>query len=218
MTDTIKLQGLVTQDALRAMGEGLYGDVKMTKRGELVLCDWFTEMALEGRVFQIKAGTITVPLVGDQPHETLKAEFCADCPSGTTMIPVYMHMACQVATGTHREYQLKSVGAQATAGTAFPPLPLYMGGGASQCTGRVTAAGGVTVAADAVTTTRMHFYAGSMIAQAAGAEESTWVWQPRCPPIDTGPASCYAQISAVTTGPSYFASLDFIELPTISIS
>ena len=134
------------------------------------------------------------------------------------MIPVYMHLACQVATGTHREYKLVSVAAQASAGTNFPPLPLYMGGGASQCTGRVAAAGGVTVTADTVTTARLHFYAGSMIAQAAGAEESTWVWQPRCPPIDTGPACCYAQISAVTTGPSYFGSLDFIELATTSIS
>lgn len=218
MTDTIKLQGLVTQDALRAMGEGLYGDIKLSKRGEPVLCDFYTEMALEGRVYQIKAGTVTAPLVGDQPLADTAAEFCADAPTGTTMIPVYLHIACQVATGTDREYKLQSIAAVSTSGTNFVPLPLYMGGIASQCTGRVQAAGTVTVGNDVVTTTRQHFCCGSAIAQAAGAEESTWIWQPRTPPIDTGPACCYCQIAATTTGPSYFGSLDFIELPTTSIS
>jgi hypothetical protein len=51
-----------------------------------------------------------------------------------------------------------------------------------------------------------------------GAYFSTYDWQPRTPPILVGPRCYYVQIAATGTGPSYFASIDYIELPTVNVS
>jgi len=106
----------------------------------------------------------------------------------------------------------KSVGAAHTVGTAFVALPLKMGGGAASTYSTCATAGGVAVAAELATTTRRHWSWSQPIA--AGAYQTTYDWNPRVPPLLVGPACYYVQIAATTTAPDYYASYDFIELPT----
>ena len=40
----------------------------------------------------------------------------------------------------------------------------------------------------------------------------------KMPPILNGPRCFYVQIAGVTAGPTYFASFDYIELPTLNVS
>jgi len=214
----ITLQGLVGQSAPRSDSDGIKADIKLNRRAEVCICDWYTQMALEGRAFQVKAGTVTAPLVGQVVITDTAAEMCADASTGTTLIPVYAHIAVNLGTGTLHEYAAKSVGAKSTAGTAFVPLPLYIGGPASVCAARVAAtAGSVTVTAELATTTRCHWHVANPLAVAAGHGFTSHMWQPRTPPPLVGPACFYIQVSATTTGPSYFASFDYIELPTVNV-
>lgn len=206
----------VAQDRVDAAGENTWMAQKGNKLGYPIVIDFYTQMGIEGRIFQVKAGTISVPLVGDVVITDVKAEMCADAATGTTIIPVNTNFSLNLGTGTLHENAGKSVGAVSTAGTAFVPLPLLQGGAAAGSTARVAAAGGVTVSAEVSTTTRRHWSWSQPIA--AGAYTTTYDWKPRTPPILVGPACYYVQMAATGTGPSYFATFDFIELPTTAVS
>ena len=205
----------VAQDTVDAAAEGSWMAAKGSKMGFQVVMDFFTQMAIEGRVFQIRAGDIATPLIGDVPIADTKAELCADCVSGTTIIPCYASIGVTLLPGTANQIKIQSVGVVSSAGTAFVPLPLYMGGAAATSTGRVGAAGGVTVTAEVATTARLHFAAGAGTANTLNAPV---IWEPRGGPVLAGAACCYIQIGATTTGPSYFATLNFVELPTTAVS
>ena len=202
---TYNMSGSV-DETLNATSTG-WRAVRVSPTGEVVVRDWYLDMALEGRAFQVRAGTITTHLTGDVEITDTAAEFCADAPTGTTILPVYANFHIEALGGTVPIVAVKSVGAISTAGTAFVPLPLKIAGDASTSSARVSAAGGVTVTAELATTTRRHF-SGTLVSVDAPIVE----WSPRTPPVLTGPACVYVQIAATTTGPNYYGSLDFIEL------
>ena len=206
----------VAHDTLMAEGEGNWTPKKGNKLGFAIAIDFYTQMAIEGRVFNVTAGTISVPLVGDVVLTDVKAEMAVDAASGTTIIPVSTNVSVNLGTGTLHEYAGKSVATASSAGDVFVPLNLLSGGVAAASTARVDAAGGVTVTAELATTTLRHWSWSQPIAM--GAYQATYDWQPRTPPILVGPRCYYVQIAATGTGPSYFASIDFIELPTVNIS
>lgn len=217
MSDS-NLMGYVSQDSMLTAGENTWAPVKASKRGDLVLINWWQQMAMEGRVYQVRAGTITTPIVGDVVITDQNAEMCADAASGTTIIPCYLNIGIRLGTGTLHEYAAKSVGTASTAGTAFVPLPLLQGGTAATSTARAAGAGAVTVAAELATTTRRHWNAANPVAVGAGNTNTVFEWKPVAPPVLAGVACFYVQIAATTTGPSYYANFDYVELSTTAVS
>ena len=214
MTD---LRIYVAQDTLPAAGENSWVAAMGSKRGELYIADFFLRMVMERRAYQVRAGTISVPLVGDVVITDTAAEMCADCALGTTIIPVYANISFNLAAASLFETAAKSVATVSSAGTAFTPLPLYSGGAAAGSTARVAAtAGTVTVTAEMATTTLRHFSWSQPIA--AGAWPTWYDWEPKMPPVLNGPRCFYLQIAGDTTGPSYYAHFDYIELPTDNVS
>ena len=215
-----QLLARVQQDSVAATANGNLAAVEASSRGELIVIDWFAQMVNEGRGFQLRIGTITTPTVGDVVITDSAAEMCVDVASGLTMLPTQYDMSVNLGTGTLHEYAIKSVAGPSTAGTAFTPLPLLIGGTAATSTARVAAAGAVSVVAEAVTTTRRHWSYSNPVAVGAGHSPGHIEWQPLRPPVVVGSAtgSClYVQVAAATTGPSYFASLDYIEIASASI-
>jgi hypothetical protein len=215
---------IVKQDSLSGFGEGTVSPGVASRLGLQAVVDFYTYMALQGAAFQVRAGTITAPLVGDVVITDTAAEYCVDAASGTTIIPVYNNISIRLGAGTLHEYAIKSVGALATVGAAFVPLPLRPGnkngaGGvvAATSTARVAAAGGVTVAAELATTTRRHWSFSNPVAVGAGNSPDALEWSPRVPPVLVGPYCLYVQVAATGTGPSYFANLDYIEVPTATL-
>lgn len=212
-----ELHVLTMQDTVSAAGEGTWPGLRGSKMGFAIVNDFFLQMAIEQRIFQIRAGSIATPLVGDVPIADTAAEFCADCVAGTTIIPAYTSFGITLQPGTANQIKIQSVGVVSSAGTAFVPLPIYLGGVAATTTGRVGAgAGAVTVTAEAATTTRLHYANGQGIAMGAYLQSCEWKASP--PPILAGPACLYVQIGATSTGPSYFATMNYIELPTTAVS
>lgn len=207
---------LVAQDSLGAQSEQGWTPQKGNKMGFPILVDFYTQMAIEGRVFNVTAGTISIPLVGDVVLTDAKAEMAVDAVSGTTIIPVFTNVSVNLGTGTLHEYAGKSVATVSSAGDAFVPLNLLAGGVASVSSARVDATGGVTVTVELATTTLRHWSFSQPIAM--GAYTATYDWSPRCPPVLVGPRSYYVQVAATSTGPSYYASIDYIELLSTSVS
>lgn len=210
--------GLVNQDSALSAGEGDIVPLKLSKMGHIVALDWYTQMALEGRVFNVRAGTISVPIAGDLLITDAAAEMCADAQLGYTIMPTYLNIAVNAGDGILHEYAAKSAGAVSTAGTAFVPLNNLIGGPGPATTARAATAGGVTVAAELATTTKRHWNFTSPVAHAAGHDIATHEWMPMAPPTLVGPACFYVQIAASGTGPSYFANFDYVELTTVSVS
>ena len=203
----------------RGQGSGFGGGAtpgaRMTTFGDQVVTDFLQAMVLDGRGYQIRGGTISVPLVGDVLIADTAAEMAIDAASGTTIIPVSANISFNLAAATLFETAGKSVATASSAGTAFVPLPLKSNGSAAVTTARVQAAGAVTVTAELATTTLRHFSWGHPIA--AGAWPTIYDWQPLAGPVLVGPRCFYIQIAGDTTGPSYFASVDYIEVPTLMV-
>lgn len=186
----------------------------LDRSGALVVMDFYTKALLDNKGYQVRAGTITTPLVGDVVITDTAAEYCIDPASGMEVVPVCQFISIRLGTGTLHEYATKSVAGASSAGTAFVPLSLNMGitvagvNTTATTTARVQAAGSVTVTAELATTTRRHWSYSQPIAMGAYSREVPW--EPRGLRIGSG--NClYTQIAATTTGPSYYANLDFLE-------
>jgi hypothetical protein len=218
----------VKDAALDAYGESTMAALKATKRGELRVIDFYSHMLFQGRAFQITAGTIATGVAMDSVITDAAAEMSVDAPLGTTIIPVAFKVNFDdIATATTVKVFVKGVGAASSAGAAQTPLPLLQGGVAAVATGRVANNGGVTVAADLATTTRRLFgyanvntetpasatapaaLAGPLASIAASASDLRYVGK--------GVACVYVQCGATTAFPLYFASLDWIELPSANL-
>lgn len=219
MTTKAIMQGYANYGAPRALGEGAEADIKINIRGELSVIDFYTQAALEGRAFQVKAGTVTTPLVGDALITDTKCEMYAQAASGTTILPVYVNIAINLAAQTLFEYAVKSVGATAVTAANFIPLPLYMGGPASRCVAAVGQTGAIEVAAETATSTRCHYHYANPLDDGDGhGLGNTIIWQPQAPPVLAGLACVYVQVAGDTTGPDHFTVLDYIEMETVNVS
>lgn len=205
----------ITLDQIDQAGAATYGAPKMSPEGIRVVIDWYTYQIMKGRGFQVRAGTVTTPLVGDVPITDATAEMCVDVATAVrTIMPTYLNVSVRLGTGTLHEYAAKSVATVSSAGDAFVPLALDSGGSDPVTTARVDAAGGVTVTAEVVTTTPRHWsYSNPLaIVTAGGGTQPGHNWEPRCPPKLKGPRCFYVQIAAAGTGPSYYAHFDYLEL------
>lgn len=210
MVDRIANQ---TELQLDQVGPVRFRNPLMSTTGFQVVIDWYLHQIMKGRGFQIKAGTISAPLVGDQPLIDARAEMAVDVPTDNlTVFPVSVQIGWNLMLGTVMELKCNSVATVSSAGTAFVPLPLKSDGGGSTTTARVAQTGGVTVTAELATTTNQHFSRGA--GAAAGAAMDGIDWQPRVPPQLVGPRCLYVAMGADTTGPSYFANIDYLEIPS----
>ena len=203
----------------RNLGAGFGGNssppARMTTMADQVVVNFYQAMVLDGRGYTVRAGTISVPLVGDVLITDTAAEMCADAAANTTIMPMFANISFNLAAATLFETAGKSVATVSSAGTAFVPLPLKSNGSAAVSTARVQAAGAVTVTTEAATTTPRHFSWGHPIA--AGAWPTIYQWEPLAAPVLVGPRCFYIQIAGDTTGPSYFASFDYLEMPTLMV-
>lgn len=216
-----QLEVLVNQDSPRATSEGVWADLKGSKRGEVCVVDFYTAMALEGRIYQVCAGTITAAITGDEAITDTDAEMSADATLGITIIPIEAMITWDAVGGDALECAGKSVGTLSVSGTLFVPLPLKAGGAACRAIGRVDGAGVLQVLAETPTSTRQHFHYSEEFVNDDVNEQAPWnpvVWIPRMPPVLKGEACFYLQMASATTGPLYFAHFNFIELPTVSVS
>lgn len=212
----------VNQDSPRAAGEGQVVDAKGTKRGELCVVSFLMEMALEGRGYQVRNGTKSTAITGDIVLTDANAEMCVDAPQGITIMPVEAMVSIEQGIKDAIEIAGKSVATASTSGSAFTPLPLYIGGTACASTARADTAGAVVVTAELATTTVRHFNTVSEFTADDGGDPHTasnpTLWQPQAPPVLNGVRCFYVQVGTVTTGSEYWAHFDFIEIPTINVS
>lgn len=194
---------------------------RVTAQGERLMMDWLRHKLLQGKGFQIRAGTIATGVAMDSTLTDTAAEGCVDAVAGLTIVPIAFKIAFdEIATSTTNRVAVKAVGSVSSAGTVFVPLPLLQGGSSSGASARVANNGGVTVTAELATTTRRLFQYNAVYTQtpatdlansasgfasvAANAAELNYVGK--------GPACVYVQCAATTAFPLYFFNLDWVEI------
>ncbi len=218
---TEDLEVFVRQGTPATDSEGIYVPMKGNRRGETCVVDFLTEMALEGRVYQIRAGTASAPLTGDEAITDSGCEMFLETGVGVTALPIEVMITWNNLGGDALECAGKSVGTASTSGTAFVPINLLAGGISSRATAAVQSAGNALVAAETALTTRQHFHYSEEFVSDSDAESEPWtpvVWQPKLIPVMKDVAVFYVQIASATTGPGYFAHINFIELRTVNVT
>ena len=197
---------------------------RLTTMADQVVTDFITAMLLDGRGYQVRAGTIATGLSAQNVIADGTADMCVDAATATTIIPFQFRIAMrEVATALTVQVAVKAVGAVPSAGTAFVPLPLKQDGSAAVSTARV-AADGVTVTAELATTTRRLFEYENNFTQApttingnlAQAAIASNVNNLRY--IGVGPACVYVQVASTTAQALWFGSLDYLEMPTLMVN
>jgi len=201
--------------------------IRISARGEVAVIDFYHKMAMEGRCYQVRMGTVATGLAADSTLTDTAAQMCVDAALGLTIIPAEFGISIvSIATALLLTVKIKAVGAASTVGTVFVPLPMRQGGAAASSTARAMTDGGVTVAAELATTTRVLFEAiengtetpattaqdfAGRITQAAAS------WQPRIPYIGDGIACVYVQVASTTAFNLNYAHLNYVELATTSV-
>jgi hypothetical protein len=187
--------------------DNTWKNLRATRDGAPVVAPWLAQLVIEGKAYQVRLGTIATALTSDVLITNTFAESAAEAATGFTIMPLRLNVDIAALGGTLPQVCFKSVGALITTlGAAFVPLNLKIGGPAASGRAAVSAAGGVTVASEVLTTTRIIFAA----TQAVAANNYLNV-DFALPPVLVGPASCYLQVGSVTTGSEYFGNYDFAE-------
>lgn len=209
----------VNQDSIRAAAEDQWADLKGTKRGEACVIDWYTEMAMEGRVYCVRYGLQAAPITGCVPIATTEAETCIDPGAATICIPYDGVFSLDTAAGTLTDIRGVVVATASTSGAAYVPLNLYRGGVPCRSTARCETAGAVTVTAETEAASILCFSHTTPIAVAADAVPPLgYDWQPMAPPVLPSGYCFYVQIGGTGTAPTYHLRYSFIELPLASVS
>jgi len=215
----------VNTDSLESISGNLC-TAKANRMAYQIVTDFFTQMALDGHAYQVRAGTVATGLAADNVLTDTAANMCVDAAVGLTIIPCALRIGFRdVATATTLQAAMKAVGVVSSAGTAFVPLPLLQGGPAATATARVATDGGVTVTAELATTTRrlwefeaLQTQSATVLAVGALANISSMDYRPILPYIGVGPACVYVQVASTTAFTLHFGALDFIELPSTAVS
>ncbi len=83
----------------RGTSDDKWMNVRGTRDGSMVTCDWFTGMAMEGRAFGINTGVDTSPDTFNAAYAAAEPDILITVPSGTTIIPVFIQVNME-DTGT----------------------------------------------------------------------------------------------------------------------
>ena len=205
------------QQSVTRFSDDTWVNLRASRDGSPIIMPWYVALAIEGRCYQVRLGTITAPLTGDIEITTVAAEAATEAAAGSTIIPLYVNVELEALGGTLPQACLKAAGALITTlGTAFIPLPLRIGGPAASGRSAVAAAGGVAVAAEATGTHRV--LASGHTSGIGDAQPNILDQQFRIPHVLVGPASVYLQVGTVMTGSTYFGFYNFAELLTNDIT
>jgi hypothetical protein len=227
MTELVR----VRQNSYINASEDQAREARGNRRGELVVSDFWLQMALDGRMFGVTIGAEddAINSTGSIDDEAVFA--LSDAPLGTTIIPATAQ--AQVATWTTSallnmmlEADMGKVRFSAVGGGgAFVPInlradtprvstaPSYV---------NLTTGAGVTAAAKSATAGgvgSLEFYRVSLEVNLGDAADPfvEFRWAGRTPPILVGPASFLFHFGCGTADVTAYGYYDFAELPTDSV-
>lgn len=218
------LFGVAKQSNVNVTSDGSDIGQRFTRDGSEIAQAWIMSMVANGRVFNANFGSLATPLASASAAVTnLRPQAWLRVPSATAIIPVRADFNVAALAGTANDfliaYAQNDVGnGTSTAGSVGPISLRTDAPVASTVTVRQLATGDVTAPTNPTELIHRNYkYAGS--ADATGNSGTDigvrWPYGPSdALPILVGPASFMVYIGGTTTGPTFFGSIQWVEVPS----
>jgi hypothetical protein len=117
--------GKVGQNTYEDYNEGQLHEMRINRRGELVVVDFWTQLVLDGRIFHMQVGTESAPVNATTTVADTLVWMLVDGAAGTTFLPALYEVDMNVlSNATLPEAYLELDRAKvrySTGGTAFVP-------------------------------------------------------------------------------------------------
>lgn len=202
-----------------AYEEGDGGKMRQNKRGEIIVNDWKVQAAMDGFAYNWSQLTPDTMITGTVGYTNTIPGLMVIVPPGVTMLPVYLGVTREDATGTDNwiavgfdEGDLRNSGG--IDGSAINNMKTD--GPKSKI---ALAKNGDTAIAmlDPGATERICFQHVDAFAHADDRGGHYLIeWKPRVSPVLVGPATFFAYHYAGTTACEYAYTMQWIEIPTAS--
>jgi hypothetical protein len=224
---TVEFVTEVMQDNYHVTGEGTTGKLRLNPRGELVVPDFFTQLVLDGRVFN---ASNAVQETAEDLSETARGTnnvnpaLLLDIPTGTTAIPLEVILDI-AADGTDEDLAITintdDAVRYSSGGGAITPINMRKDDPrSSNCTVK---SGSSTITA-AANTDDDTIYSARLPAEAlprtseTGTPSFFWSAKLYTPPVLIGPASLLVFIVGATADATYMWSVKWAEFATTEIT
>jgi hypothetical protein len=215
----------VQQDAYRVGAEGGAVAVRANPRGEVVVPDWYTQLALDGRVYNISTSVQeTGDLLGETAPGTnnVNPSILVDVPTGTTIIPIELTVMAE-GTGTSGDWAVIRMSTDDTTryssgGASITPINMRKD---DPNTSSVSAYhGGTQVVASANTDDDTLWYSSydQGAFGAAGNKVQSWSARNGVPPVLIGPAALLVFVQVNNVDEEVLWSLKWAEFSTTDIT
>ena len=215
----------VQQDAYRVGAEGGAVAVRANPRGEVVVPDWYTQLALDGRVYNISTSVQeTGDLLGETAPGTnnVNPSILVDVPTGTTIIPIELTVMAE-GTGTSGDWAVIRMSTDdgtrySSGGASITPINMRKD---DPNTSSVSAYhGGTQVVASANTDDDTLWYSSydQGAFGAAGNKVQSWSARNGVPPVLIGPAALLVYVKVNNVDEEVLWSLKWAEFSTTDIT
>jgi hypothetical protein len=216
------IRAVVQQDSYTRKNEGDFIGVRANPRGEIVVPDWATQLALDGRVYNIST---SVQETGDLMGETgpgsnnVNPSILVDVPSGTTIIPLELGLTPE-GTGTSGDWPVVRMSTDdatrySSGGATITPLNMRKDDpNTSSCSAYH---GGTQIVASANTDDDTIWHA-SYDNSARANEPLRWSIKNSVPPVLIGPAALLVFITVNNVDEEIHWTLKWAEFSTTDIT
>ena len=216
----VELAGRKAISPIREVADGVSGMGWFSRDSAMVVKDWYTAMAEEGRVFNIGLATPNTTMTGDVDYVNTSPGIAVVVPEGVVMIPVHFDICFEDATGTDNYIII---------GCDEGDLGVSGGTAVSACNNMrtdnpIASAISTKVASDsAITITDPGASERTLFTWVCAFADDTEdapmhvVWEPKAPPVLVGAATFYVYVYAATSAPDFSFSLQWVELPKSAV-
>ncbi len=219
----VELTGRKAATPSRETSDGFLKPLWASRDGSLVTMDWYTAMAIEGRVFnisnEVQEGGATA-LCGETAPGTdnINPSILVDIPAGVTIIPMEV-MVMPEGTGTQGDWGVIRMNTDdairySSGGNALTPINMRKDDTlASGC----SAYDGSTQIVASANTDDDIIWVSSTDHSARANEAKIWTAKQFIPPVLVGPASLLVFIMVTTADEEILFSVKWVELASNTI-
>lgn len=216
----IELAGRKAITPIREPTDVASGKAWFSRDGAVVIKDWYTAMAEEGRVFNIALAVPDTIMVGDVDYVNTSPAIAVVVPEGTVMMPVHFDICFEEAAGTDNyiiigcdegDLGVSGGAAVSACNNLRTDNPI-----ASTITTKLASSAAIAMT-DPGASERTLFTYVNAFADGTGSPPIQVVWEPKAPPVLVGAATFYVYAYAATTAPKFSFSLQWVELPKSAV-
>lgn len=219
----VELTGRKAAIPSRETSDGFLKPLWASRDGSLVTLDWYTAMAMEGRVFnisnEVQEGGATALCGETSPgSDNINPSILVDVPSGTTIIPMEV-MVMPEGTGTQGDWGVIRINTDdavrySSGGNSLTPINMRKDDiQASAC----PAYDGSTQIVATANTDDDIIWVSSTDHDKRANEAQIWTARQFIPPVLVGPASLLVFVMVNNVDEEILFSVKWVELPSSSI-